>query len=200
MIGPVPVTFSPRSNYSNKVKPDLLAADPDIVLVNPSAMPVDVQAELILQAMGGTELLFYARHDTVNGQNIIYQPIKDIDYLAATYSPQEIINTATSWKKYRSSFSIQLNDKQLDNSPASAGSINVAATSEGSTILVELQGLTDSDIVELAFNEPSQSLMLPAPLLYVDGGDDSGIYSGIVDGGDSLGYNVDMTVDGGDNG
>lgn len=198
MITPRPA-FPVYENYSNRVRPDILASDPDIMLTNPSALPVSTQADLILQGMGGTELLYYARHDTVNGQSVVYQPLKDIEYLAAAFSPQEIINTSTSWKKYRASFSVQLSDKQLDNSAASSGSISVDLTTSGigSNIVVELDGLTESDIVELAFNEPLKSVALPAPTLYVDGGDPIGIYSGIVDGGNSLGYNVDMSMDGG---
>lgn len=198
MITPTPININ-FSNYSNKTKPDVIAADPDIVLVNPSALPVDIQADLILQAMGGTELLYYARHDTVNGQKMLYQPIKDLDILSTIYSPQTIIGSSPNWKTYRTSFSIQLDDKNLIENPNSYGSVYVNPNSPGtsSQIIIELQDLNSSDIIELSINVPELSNIFINPDNNVDGGKAIANFTGFIDGGNALGYNIDMSINGG---
>lgn len=197
-VSPTPINVN-WGNYSNRVKPDVLASDPDIVLVNPSTLPIDLQSDLILQDMGGTELLYYARHDTVNGQKVSYQPIKDVDLLALTYSPQTVTGAMPAWSHYRNSFSIQIDDKRIADSPNSAGSVyvdtNVSGT--GSNIIVELDNLSPSDVVEIAYSIPERVLLMERPAFPILGGSADGTFGGTIDGGSSLGYNIDMSIDGG---
>lgn len=197
-VSPVPINVD-WGNYSNRVKPDVLASDPDIVLVNPTTLPIDLQADLILQDMGGTELLYYARHDTVNGQKVSYQPIKDVDLLALTYSPQTVTGAMPAWNHYRNSFSIQIDDKRVADSADSPGSVyvdtNVSGT--GSNIVVQLNNLSESDVVEIAYSIPERAFLMERPAFPIIGGDASGTFGGIVDGGLSVGYNIDMSIDGG---
>lgn len=197
-ITPTPIKVS-WWTYSNKAKPDALAADPDIVLTNPAQFPVDVQSDLVLQAMGGTELLYYARHDTVNGQKVTYQPIKDVELLAITYSPQTLTGSTPTWRGFRNSFSIQLDENKLYEDPEEAGSLYVEDNMSGATanIIVELQNLLDSDVVEISVSNAASSTAYVNPLPVLFGGASTAYFNGIVHGGNALGYNRDMAVDGG---
>jgi len=187
------------SNYSNKVTPDALPADPDILITNPQSFPVDIQADLILQGLGGTELLYYARHDTVNGQKTIYQPLKDVTILSVTYSPQSVVGNMDTWKSLKDSFPVDIDAKQLPETPESSGSSYVNPNLAGATVdlIIELEGLMDSDVVEIAVASPVKSGFFSRPISVISGGSADQIITGTIDGGNELGYNIDMLVDGG---
>jgi hypothetical protein len=51
--------------------------------------------ELYFQDIGGTEILRVARHDTINGENIKWQPIGNVDELANEFNPQNILTNTT---------------------------------------------------------------------------------------------------------
>jgi hypothetical protein len=84
------------------------SATPDIILEDESSSIVDVILSLTLEKIGGQELINIARHDTVNGQNIIYQPIKNISDIAIAYNPQNMISFPDSSDNYFKSFPIKL--------------------------------------------------------------------------------------------
>ncbi len=199
MVNPTPLRMSSSSNYTNPPRPNILTADPDIVMIAPDALPVEVQAQLILQDMGGVELIMFSRHDTVNGQSIAYQPIKDLDLLATTYGSQRITGYVPTFMSFKKGFSIDLDNLEIDSRPLSPGSIyvNTNASGVGSEIIVDLVGLSDTNVVEIAIGIPELNEILSidtGPLL---GGEVYGNFDGDVDGGNSLGYNIDITTDGG---
>ena len=51
--------------------------------------------ELYFQDIGGTEILRVARHDTINGEDIKWQPIGNVDELASQFNPQNILTNTT---------------------------------------------------------------------------------------------------------
>lgn len=197
MVNPTPLNTS-WGNYSNPMARNALAADPDIVLSVPEALAVDLQAELILQDIGGIELITMSRHDTVNGQNVVYQPFKDVDTLAIEYSPLVITGFSPTLKQYKSTFSIQIDEKQTE-APEITGSIYVDTEVSGtaSNIVVELENLAESDNIEIAFSLPEKVDYFSTQTAIVFGGDVVGAFDGEVDGGNSLGYNIDITTNGG---
>lgn len=84
------------------------SASPDIILEDEASSMIDVILSLTLEKIGGQELINIARHDTVNGQNIIYQPIKNISDVAIAYNPQNMISFPDSSDNYFKSFPIKL--------------------------------------------------------------------------------------------
>ena len=56
----------------------VLTAPIDTILLNDETTPIEVLADLIFENIGGQELINIARNDTVNGQKVIYQPIKNL--------------------------------------------------------------------------------------------------------------------------
>lgn len=184
-------------NYSNQVKPNVVPADPDIVLVNPDSMPVDLMADMILQNIGGTELIKSVRHDMVNGQKVAYRPIVNLDALAVEFSPITITGFVPTLRNLKENFEIRIDDLFIETANGS-GPIFVGTDSNGKAyIIVELDNLQDSDVVELATAVPTQQSLFEYHAV-VNGGIYEDWYSGEVDGGDHLGYNIDTTVNGGD--
>ena len=83
-------------------------ATPSDVLIDINDMPVDLILKLTLEKIGGIELINLVRHDTVNGQNIIYRPVKNIPQLAIDYNPQNMVKMPDSADSYFKNFSIKL--------------------------------------------------------------------------------------------
>jgi hypothetical protein len=83
-------------------------ATPDIVLIDPNDVPIDLILKLTLEKIGGLELISLVRHDTVNGQNIVYRPVKNISQLAIDYNPQNMIKMPDSADSYFKNFAIKL--------------------------------------------------------------------------------------------
>lgn len=198
-LTPYPISWTSANNFSNRVKPDALAADPDVVLVAPSTLPVDVQAQLILQDMGGTELIMFARHDTVDGQKILYQPIKDLDLLASEFNPKLITGYAPTYMTLKKGFIGDIDDTVPAIDPGSTGAlaINTEAAGNGTEIIINVNTTSNTSVVELAMSLPEEKDLFPAPTPPIKGGEVKGNFGGFIVGGDSLGYNIDITVNGG---
>lgn len=184
------------SSYTNPKSSDVQSADPDIVLVNPEELPVDIQAQLVLQAIGGSELIQIARNDSIDGQKIAYQPITNIDSFAAQFSPVLITGNAPSINGVKAAAAIDI-DSYAFVDVVSTGSIFTGQSLSGKpAIIVQVDNVQDGDVVEIATASLYERKFLELDIT-VDGGESINNYDGIVDGGDSLGYNVDITVNGG---
>jgi flagellar biosynthesis GTPase FlhF len=83
-------------------------ATPSDVLIDINDLPVDLILKLTLEKIGGLELISLVRHDTVNGQNIVYRPIKNISQLAIDYNPQNMVKMPDSADSYFKNFPIKL--------------------------------------------------------------------------------------------
>jgi hypothetical protein len=67
--------------------------------------------DLIFENIGGQELINIARNDLVNGQNVIYQPIKNLTNLYLQYNPQNILGLQNVDIDYFKKFPILLSSK-----------------------------------------------------------------------------------------
>jgi len=83
-------------------------ADPDIILFNNDNIPVEVMADLIFEDIGGTEILNIARTDLVNGQSVIYAPIKNLAQIYLKYNPQNILSLQETTGEIFDNFPIKL--------------------------------------------------------------------------------------------
>jgi hypothetical protein len=74
--------------------------------------------DLVFQDIGGQELISMARQNTVRGQTVIYQPIKNLAELDQEYSPTKILSLQRASTKYFDKFSIDINSKIPDGQNA----------------------------------------------------------------------------------
>ena len=82
-------------------------AAPGDILIDDNELPIDLIIKLTLEKIGGIELISLVRHDTVNGQNIVYRPIKNVSQLAIEYNPQNLVKMPNSSESYFDNFSIK---------------------------------------------------------------------------------------------
>lgn len=66
-------------------------ARPDIMVFDEEGASIELMTDLIFEDIGGQEILTIARNDTVNGQEVIYRPIKNISSIFFQYNPNNII-------------------------------------------------------------------------------------------------------------
>jgi hypothetical protein len=94
-------SYNPNSELAIKI------AEPQIIL-GEEPVGLDIMASLVYDVIGAQEIINISRHDLINGQNVIYQPIKNITNLFYQYNPQNILALQDTDREYFKRFSIDL--------------------------------------------------------------------------------------------
>lgn len=90
-------------------QPKIKAATPDLLQTGTQdVLPDALMEKLILEDIGSQELLLVTRHDLINGQNVIYQPIVNLPDISIRYNSKNIINVPQSSEEVFQQFSIKL--------------------------------------------------------------------------------------------
>jgi hypothetical protein len=97
----------PKYSSTTSIEPVKYASPAD-VLIQESSLPVDLILKQTLEKIGGLELISLVRHDTVNGQNIAYQPVKNLSQIEVLYNPQNMVKIPDSSELYFKNFAIKL--------------------------------------------------------------------------------------------
>ena len=123
-------------------------ATPDIVLFNDETVPIEVMEDLLFENIGGQELINIARSDTINGQSVSYQPIKNISAIQQQYNPNNIVSLQQTSNKFFAGFSIKLEDKIPSEGNGSNGS-NIYIDPNNGNLTIELIKLETDEQVEI---------------------------------------------------
>ena len=124
------------------------SATPENILWDESLMPVEILTDLIFEDIGGQELLSVTRHDTVNGENVSNQLIKNLTFLNQEYSSKKIIGLQNTSDKYFSNFSIRLESKIPFEGNGPAGN-NIYIDSDTQDLIIELINLEVDERLEI---------------------------------------------------
>lgn len=123
------------------------AATPDIILFDDNSLPIEVMTDLIFENIGGQELINIARHDTVNGQNIAYQPIKNLSYVYNKYNTKNLVPIQDTSDFFFENFSIKL-ENYLPNVGNGPNGSNSYIDSEGD-LIVEIVNISSDEQIEI---------------------------------------------------
>lgn len=96
------------SVYNSDTSDSIKVATPDILILQEGVLSAEIMTDLVFENIGGQEIINISRNDIVNGQNVIYQPIKNITNLSYQYNPQNIVALQKTDKDYFKNFSINL--------------------------------------------------------------------------------------------
>lgn len=77
-------------------------ATPDLIMFDDETMSIDTMTELVFEDIGGYELATISRHDLVNGQKVIYSPIKNLTDLYLQYNPNNVLRLQSSDSYFKS--------------------------------------------------------------------------------------------------
>jgi hypothetical protein len=127
--------------------PKIKVAPIDTVLFDDDAVPKEIIADLLFESIGGQEILTIARHDTVNGQTVLYQPIKNINILQQQYNPNNLLKLRDTSNTIFGNFTINLASKipQVGNGTGGANTYLDAA----GDLVIEFVSLANDELVEV---------------------------------------------------
>ena len=77
-------------------------ATPDLIIFNDEVMSIETMTDLVFEDIGGYELATISRHDLVNGQKVIYSPIKNLTDLYLQYNPNNVLRLQSSDSYFKS--------------------------------------------------------------------------------------------------
>lgn len=144
-VGAVPVlpVPPPPPPPPPKIKP----APIDTIIFDDDAVPKEIIADLLFESIGGQEILTISRHDTVNGQSVLYQPIKNINDLQQQYNPTSLLKVRDTSQTIFGNFTINLFDRipQVGNGPNGS---NLYIDPSGN-LVIELVNLSPDETVEI---------------------------------------------------
>jgi hypothetical protein len=132
----------------SSVKDPIKTATPNLVqLLNPP-LDYDTMTELIFQDIGGQELINISRSDAINGQNILYSIVKNLNNIMLNYNSNNIIKLQGTSDVYFKNFSIKLEEK-LPISGTGAFGANVYLENDTGNITVEAVNLEEDEQIEI---------------------------------------------------
>jgi hypothetical protein len=103
---PIPQA-SPSITRPQAVKP----ATPDLIITPPDTVPIEIMTDLIFEDIGGHEIITISRSDLINGENVVYSPIKNLSSIFFQYNPQNILALQKTADSYFKNFPIKLSDR-----------------------------------------------------------------------------------------
>ena len=126
------------------------SASPDIVIFNDQEIEANAEAmvDLLFENIGGQELLQIARYDTVNGQEVLYQPIKNLNIIQEEYNPNNILKLQKTSDRIFGNFPIKIDPTIPDESTVPGVIGNVYLDSDGNMV-IELINLEGNEQVEV---------------------------------------------------
>jgi hypothetical protein len=144
-LGPTPnlTVPPPPPPPPPKIKP----APIDTIIFDDDSVPKEIIADLLFESIGGQEILTISRHDTVNGQSVLYQPIKNINDLQQQYNPTSLLKVRDTSQTIFGNFTINLFERipQVGNGPNGS---NLYLDDSGN-LIIELVNLGLDETVEI---------------------------------------------------
>lgn len=154
----------PQPNVSTAFS-GIKIADPDIILLDEEAIEVETMTDLIFEDIGGQEILNIARTDLVNGQNVVYSPIKNLAQVYLKYNPQNIVALQDTSDAIFNGFPIKL----ANHIPAVGNGPNgeyVYVNEQNGNIVVEATNLRQDYRIEI---QVASSLKTLDDTIYIEG-------------------------------
>jgi len=144
---PSPKPPSPPPPPPEPGVPAIKTAPIDTVLFNDDLVDQNILADLLFEDVGGQEILTISRYDTVNGQDVSYKPIKNLDLIQQEYNPNNLVKLQATSDRIFANFPIKLADKipVVGNGPNGE---NIYLDSTGS-IVIELINMLGDEQVEV---------------------------------------------------
>lgn len=139
--------MSSQSGVTSNAAEAVKSARPDI-LVESTVVSAPVMYSLLFEDIAGKELINIARNDTVNGQRVAYNPIKNLSSLGLKYGPQTLVPVQGSSRTFFDNFPIKLEKKIPDAGTGPYG--EVVYIEDGTRdLIVNVINLAIDELVEV---------------------------------------------------
>ena len=150
-VSPTPDTGSFLITATSSLNSNIVkSASPDIVIFNDKNIEDNAEAmvDLLFENIGGQELLQIARYDTVNGQEVLYQPIKNLNIIQQEYNPNNILKLQKTSDRIFGNFPIKLDPTIPEEYSITGVTENVYIDADGN-VVIELINLEGNEQVEV---------------------------------------------------
>lgn len=124
------------SDYSEPV--GVKQADPDIVIFDTETISPELLIQLEYENVSGTELINISRSDIIDGQQVVYSPIKNLSSIRRKYNPNNIIAIASSSAAIFSKYLIDL----------MARGIYEPYFDDNGDLVIEIDDVFDDELIE----------------------------------------------------
>jgi hypothetical protein len=122
------------------------SANIETILFNDEEFSSEFLVDLLFESVAGQELLTIARNDTVNGQDVVYQPIKNLNILQDTYNPTRLLAVYDTSDSFFGTFAIDLRSK-IPSVGTGADGKNYYLTDLGD-LVIEVANIANDEQVE----------------------------------------------------
>lgn len=113
-------------------------ADPDIVLFQDRPIDPEFLVELLYEDLAGIELINISRSDIIDGQEVVYSPVKQLSSLRRRYNPNNIIGLPELSSSFFSRFQIELLFR----------GVNPPYFDEQGNLVIEIDDIRPDEIIE----------------------------------------------------
>lgn len=144
---PTPSSTTPPAKPPAPPPLPIKTAPIDAILFDDLSVPIEIMTDLIFEDIGGQELINIARSDTVNGQQVLYQPIKNLGLIQRTYNPNNILELQQTSNQYFQNFPIKLEEKVPIYGSGPNGE-NIYIDSATGDLIIELINILEGEQVE----------------------------------------------------
>lgn len=171
------VSSTPQTpvKVSRKEQPVKIAT-PDIIIFDQEGVEVEIMADLLFENIGGQELISIARNDIINGQDVINQPIKNINTIGLQYNSQNILplpqNSSSFFNNFPIKFENYLPNIQIDEpeDPLNPNKNKIVYIENNGNLVIELINLGPGFQVEVQILNAENRL---SDTIYIDIEDES---------------------------
>lgn len=137
---PPPKPPDPWTRSSNYRPPTgIKQADPDIVLFDSENISPELLLELQYEDIAGMELINISRSDIIDGQDVIYSPVKNLSSIRRRYNPNNIISLPELSSSFFSRFAIDLVQRGM----------NEPYFDEEGNLVIEIDNVGDDEVIEV---------------------------------------------------
>ena len=127
------------------------AATPDLILLKEEAFPVEVMTDLLFEDIGGTEILNFARHDLVDGIDIKYHQISNLDKIETIYGGTNLISLQNTSEQVFGKYPLKRYQYVPDKTDDPSGFNGTAYLDAEGNLIFELYNLGNSHQIEIEF-------------------------------------------------
>jgi hypothetical protein len=125
--------------------PAVKSANIETILFNDEEFSSEFIVDLLFESVAGQELLTIARNDTVNGQDVVYQPFKNLNILQDTYNPTKLLAIYDTSESFFGAFAIDLRSK-IPLVGTGVGGKNYYLTSLGDLVIEVVNVASDEQV------------------------------------------------------
>jgi hypothetical protein len=146
-------TSIPQSTVNASTK----AATPSLIALNNPTLDEERMVELVFENIGGQELINISRNDIINGQDVIYSPIKNLKDIYIQYNPNNIIRLEGTSDTYFKNFPIKL-ELKLPNSGTGPNGETVYIDPTTGDLVINVSSLEPDEQVDVEILDSGEIL------------------------------------------